>query len=174
MERKGFTLIELLIVVLIMAAIGSVSLVYLSEHSNLQTLTSVTSQVGALLRQAQSDSMTEEQGAQWGVHLDATTSTLEYFSMFSTPNGTYGSSTLASRYALPPGVCFATSSVPAGSSTNIIFAAVSGVPTASATILLNLMSGSGCSTGGTASVASSVARGVSGKIFFDDFNRANL
>lgn len=172
--RKGFTLIEVLITLAIVIAIGTVSYVNLIGRKSTANLTATTTQIGDLLRQAQSDSMTDAQGAEWGVHLDGTTSTMEYFSLFSSPNGTYASGTLSSKYSLPPGICYATSTVAVGSSTNIVFTAISGIPNASTTVILQLMSNSGCAAATSSAIAGGVARNSSGKIFFDNFSRSSL
>jgi len=172
--KRGFTLIEILLTLGIIAVIAAVTTLSLSGRRNTTLLTDTSQQIGTLLRQAQSDSMTQSKGATWGVHLDNTTATTPWYSLFYTSNSSYASSTEAGHYALPAGICYATSSVGSGSTVNIIFSSVSGLPSATATITLQLMGGGGCGTSGTGGSATSVVRTVPGKVFFDDFNRTNL
>ncbi len=137
-------MIELLVIIGIIAVLGVVATLSLTGTRNTGVLKDTTQQIGALLREAQSDSMAQSKGAQWGVHFDNMTSTAEFYSLFYTFNASYGSSTENGHYPLPSGLCYATSSVPLGSSSSIIFGGISGAPSASTTITLQLMSGGGC------------------------------
>lgn len=175
--KKGFTLIEILLTLGIIAVIAVVTTLNLAGNRNKTLLTDTARQIGALLREAQSDSMAQSKGASWGVHIDNVSSSVPYYSLFyeSSTSGSGGPSYVdvtVGQYALPAGICYATSSVPAGSSLDIVFGQISGIPSASATIALQLMSAGGCVlfTGGS----STITRAASGKIFMDDFNRANL
>jgi prepilin-type N-terminal cleavage/methylation domain-containing protein len=167
---KGFTLIELMLVFAIIAVIGTVSVVTLVGQKSTGDLTNTTQQIGALLREAQSNSMAQDQGAQWGVHFDNTTTTSAFFALFYTLNGTYASGTPVGHYALLPDLCFVSSTLAAGSSTDVIFNSISG-GTVSTTIGLQL---NGCGTTVVSSGTPAISRTSSGKIFFDDFNRSNL
>ncbi|MGC9968459.1 MAG: prepilin-type N-terminal cleavage/methylation domain-containing protein [Minisyncoccia bacterium] len=172
--KKGFTIVELLIVIGIIAIITTVSVLTLFNWHSTAVLTSTTKQIGALLREAQSNTMAQNQGAAWGVHFDNTTSTAAFYSLFYTFNGTYASSTRVGQYPLPAGICYATSSVNVGSSTDIIFSGISGQPSASVTIMLQLIINGSCSTATSSGSAASLNRSGSGLIFFDNFNRSNL
>jgi type II secretory pathway pseudopilin PulG len=161
-----------MIVIAVIAVIAVVTVVSLSGNSSKARLDDTTKQIGALLREAQSNAMSQSQGASWwGVHFDNTNPGAAFYSLFYTMNASYASGTQVGYYVLPPSICYATSTVPTGSSSNIIFSGVIGAPSASATITLQLMTSSGC---GTAVSSSSVSRAASGKIFFDDFNRSSL
>lgn len=172
--KKGFTLVELLVSLGIIAIIATISVIGLSGYRSGDVLASATKQVGALLREAQSNAMAQSQGAAWGVHLDNTTTTAAFYSLFYTMSGTYASSVQVNRALLPSGVCYASSSVAVGSSTDIIFSGISGLPSASATIILQLLGTGNCGTATSSGSVAGVNRSASGKIFFDDFNRSNL
>ena len=167
-------MIEVMITMGIIAIIAVVAFLNLSGKRNIALLTNTTQEISSLLRQAQGDSLSQKGGLQWGVHFDNTTSTAEFYALFSTPNGTYASATIAGQYPLPAGLCFATSSVPAASTTDVIFNTISGAASVSTTITLQLMANSGCSSNGGGGTSGGVTRNSSGKIFFDDFARTNL
>ena len=68
--QRAFTLLETLITVAIMAVLAVIAVLGLSGSSSKTALDGTTKQIGALLREAQSNSMTQSRGASWGVHLD--------------------------------------------------------------------------------------------------------
>ncbi len=150
--RAGFTLIEVLIVIAVIAVIAAVSVLNLAGRRTGAVLTDPAKQMGALPREAQGDALAGEQGAEWGVHFDNTTSTAQFYSLFYTSNGTYASSTEFGQYPLPAGLCFATSSVPDASTSDVIFSTASGAPLASATITLQSMANGGCASTSSAIV----------------------
>jgi prepilin-type N-terminal cleavage/methylation domain-containing protein len=173
-RTKGFTLLEMMIVFGIIAVLGLVAGLNLFGTKGGATLTDTTQSIATVLRQAQSDSMAQENSSQWGVHFDNTTSTSPFYALFYSSNGTYASSVISSRYLLPAGICFTTSSVPAGSSTDVVFSSLSGAPNSSGTIGLEFVTGGGCASATTSATAAGVSRNSAGEIFFDNFNRTNL
>jgi prepilin-type N-terminal cleavage/methylation domain-containing protein len=179
-KRHGFTLIEVMIAIAIIAVLATVSIVNLSGSRRKAALDSTTAQIAALLREAQSDSMAQKLGSFWGVYFDNTNPSLPVYELFystSTSGLTEPPNPLAvivSSFPLAPSVCYATSSIPLGSSTAVVFSEIAGLPSAPATITLQLMTGGGCGTAAISQSTTSLTRTVSGKIFFDDFNRPNL
>lgn len=138
--KKGFTVFELLVTIAVIAVLATVSLVTLSGWHTASILTDTAKQISALLREAQSDTMAQSKGAAWGVHFDNTTTTSAFYSLFYTFNGTYASSVMVGRYPLPAGVYYATSSVTAGSSVDVVFNGLAGASSASTTITLQSLS----------------------------------
>jgi len=163
-KNSGFTLIEMALVVGFTVIMGVVIIVSLSSRKSRVELDNTTKQIVTLLREAQSRAAAGEQNAVWGVHFENSTTTVPFYALFY---GSYASSTTKGYWRLPVSLRFATSSVPEGSSTNVVFSQVSGLPTAQTSIGLEL-------TGGGAGGGASVGRATSGKIFFDDFNRSSL
>jgi type II secretory pathway pseudopilin PulG len=130
--RKGFTLLELIVVFGLMLAIGAVAFATLSGRKTSTDLTATTQQVVTLLRQAQSDSMEQENNAAWGVHFSNATNTVPFYALFTT---SYSTATIVSGpFRLPSTVAFQTSTLGAGSTTDIIFSQISGVASASTSI----------------------------------------
>jgi prepilin-type N-terminal cleavage/methylation domain-containing protein len=167
--KKGFTLIELLVTLAIMVVIGGVVFVGLSGKRGTSDLTSTTQQIETLLRQAQTDSMTQKNEAAWGVHFYNATGTGSFYALFS---GTYNAGTAAAQYALPGDIEYSPSSVPLGGTLDVTFAQVTGIPSASTSITLYLVVGESGTV--TVSTSPSLSRQSSGKIFFDNFNRSSL
>lgn len=140
---RGFTLVETIIVIAIMAVIVAISLFSLLGYRNRANLDSTVRKVSALLREAQSRSVAQESGAAWGVHFENSTNTMPFYALFY---DLYGSSTVVERYSLPNLVGYATSSLGQGSSTEITFAQISGLPSASTSLTLNLVIGGAVTT----------------------------
>lgn len=155
---------EMVVGVAIVVVIGVVALSTLSGWRNRAGLESATQEIATLLREAQSRSMARASGVAWGVRFDNTSSSSPFFALFSV---SYSTSTAQKRTLLPVGVRYAETSVPAGSSLDVTFAELTGVPSTSTTIMLEL---GGSGGGGSASVS----RTGSGLLFFDDFNRGSL
>ena len=166
--KKGFSLIELVTVAAVMVIISVVVITNLFSRRSKTDLDLTTRKIAATLREAQSRSAAQEGGTIWGVHFDNAAS-VPFYALFKTA---YSSANAVGSYRLPPSICFATSSVAQGSTLDVTFAQVSGLPSTSTSITLNLVSGS-CPSG-AGETQSSVIRTTSGKIFFDDFNRPNL
>ncbi|HVN26044.1 MAG TPA: prepilin-type N-terminal cleavage/methylation domain-containing protein [Candidatus Paceibacterota bacterium] len=170
MPRKGFTLLELVVVVSIMVVVGAAVVVDFSGSSQEADLNSATRQIGTLLRQAQSDSLSEKQGARWGVHFDNTNPNTPFYSLFYTRNGSYLSGNEVGHYALPSDMCYDSSTVPTGGTLNVIFSAVSGATT-STSVTLNL---NGCGTAVITPGNPTISETQGGQIYSDDFSGYTL
>ena len=129
-SRRGFTLIEMIIVVIIMALLGLMTIAILPSKKNSNDLKLTVSGAGALLREAQSRSMSDYGGVPWGVYFKNATNTAPFYALFSS---SYSATTTQGYYRLPPDVAYATATIATGSSVTVLFNAVSGV-SASTTI----------------------------------------
>lgn len=157
-------MIELLIVIGVIAALAFISVTTLVGRRSRVELDNTSRKIVATLREAQSRSAAQEGGTIWGVHFDNATSPA-FYALFKT---SYNASNTVSRYPLSANVRYATSSVSSGGTLDITFAQISGIPSTSTAITVELFTGGGGSGG------PSVSRSGSGKIFFDDFNRSSL
>lgn len=164
-DERGFTLIELAVVIAIVGIISVVAVANLFGRRGQVDLDNSTRQIVAVLREAQSRSINQEDNIVWGVHFDNTTTTSGFYSLFK---DTYSAANTVSRYNLPNRVRFATSSITGGSTLDITFTKISGIPSTSTSIALQL--GVSANNG----TAASVSRDSSGQIFFDAFGRSNL
>lgn len=126
-RRRGFSLIEMVIVIAIIVILSVVTIVALSGKKNSNDLSSAVSQAVALLNEAQSRSVSQANDVSWGVHFANPTNTAPFYALFSSA---YSSTSTLGFYRLPSDVGYATATLPLGSSTNVIFNQISGLPVA--------------------------------------------
>lgn len=118
--RLGFSVIEILLVVAISALIGTVLFSGLLGKKREDELQYTARHIAALLREAQSKSVTQSSNANWSVMFVNTTSSKYYALRVATSIPTQ-----AGQFVLPASIAYVTSTVPTGTS-SIIFAALSG------------------------------------------------
>jgi prepilin-type N-terminal cleavage/methylation domain-containing protein len=165
---SGFTLIEILVTLAIFIVLGGIVLLNISGKRSTVDLTNTSEQIASTLREAQSDAMAQKNNASWGVRFSNTTTS--FYALFS---GSYATGTIAGKYTLPNDVQFDPSSVTVGSFVDVTFAQVTGIPSASTSIVVDLISGETANSSSSSSTVS-ITRQSSGKIFFDNFGRSSL
>ncbi len=148
--KHGFTLVELLIVVALVAIIAVIGYMNLSGTRRGADVKNAARDMTALLREAQSRSSAQVQGAAWGVHFENSTATAPFYSIFY---GAYSAGTRTGYYRLPGGVQYVSATLGAGSSTEIVFYQITGLP--SSTLSLNLLGVGGVGVNATITVATS-------------------
>ncbi len=152
--RAGFTLIEIVITIALLAAlIVLLNTANLFGGRNEADFNSATKNIAALLREAQSDSMAQEQSVSWGVHLENATATTPFYALFA--SSTYATSAIMGYYPLPSSVAYATATLASGAAIDITFSQITG--TASVSTSIGLYSRGTASLSSTISVASSGA-----------------
>lgn len=129
--RKGFTILELIATIAIIVILGLVAVFNLQGGKNSTDLTDTTKQIGSLLREAQSDSVSQEMGATWGVYFSNVTSTAPFFAMFTT---SFSTSTQVNYTRLPSTVGYSATFLASGATTSITFSEITGAASASTTI----------------------------------------
>ncbi|GEM_PF-745504 len=137
-RKKGFTLIEIAVVMGIVVLLSVVGLGSLFNRRSRVDLDNTTRQIVALLREAQSRSAAQENGTIWGVHFD-NAATTTFYALFKT---SYNASNTVGSYPLSTVVRFSTASIPSGRTLDITFAQISGNPSTSTPLTLELFSGS--------------------------------
>lgn len=130
--KKGFTIIELVVVMAILVVIVVVSVVSLSGSRAKEDIMSATQQIAASLREAQSDSVSDEKGTAWGVYFSNSTATQPFYAFIS--SSTYSTSTTVGYYQLPRTVVYATSTLAQGATLTISFTPIIGTASVSTTI----------------------------------------
>jgi type II secretory pathway pseudopilin PulG len=140
----GFSLIEVFIAIGIIIVLALIAFLNLNGRKTTVNLTGATQQVATLLREAQTRSVSGSSNTFWGVHFANTTSS-PFYALYSTA---YTPANTVNRVPLPVGICYDPSSIAAGSSLDVTFNKLSGLPSGSATIALKSCSG------GTAGVGS--------------------
>lgn len=148
-DRKGFSMVELLVAIAVLMVIGGVTLLNLYPARNAASIKGTTQQMVALLRQAQSLSVTQSQGSSWGVHFSNNASG-SFASVYALFKGTaYAASSALGTYRLPSGVCYG--NIARGSSTDIAFSQILGQPLTQSSTFLSLLT---CQGSGSRSVSS--------------------
>ncbi|OHB20972.1 MAG: hypothetical protein A3J67_05720 [Parcubacteria group bacterium RIFCSPHIGHO2_02_FULL_48_10b] len=134
---SGFTLIELFISIGILTIIGTVGIVSFSRFRDRQMLDLTTNEIVTTLRRARTAAAAQENASAWGVHLENPNVGVDSYDLFYT-SSTYASGTLMFRKRLGSGIDF---SDPVASSTkDVIFNKATGLPQATSSIILQLLS----------------------------------
>ncbi len=130
-KRGGFTLIELLVVVALMAVLATVGFLSYGGYRNENHLKDEGSKIEAVLNNARANSVSQLNGAQWGVHFVNGTSSDVYqqFSGASFASGTPASASYGLGYNLGFGD-------PATSSLDIAFAPITGALSTDAAVTI--------------------------------------
>lgn len=129
-------MIELLLVIGILATITAVTATTIFRRKNTEELDRTTRQIVSLLREAQTRSVAQASSTTWGVRLENATSN-PFYSLFLT--STYSTDTRVGFYPLPVVVRYATATLPVGSSTTVTFTQLTGLPSVSSTLVLELL-----------------------------------
>ena len=141
--NKAFTLIELIISIGILAILAGVGFINIVNYKHRQDLTSTTQEIIEVVRNAQNRSLSQEAtstagtGGRWGVYFENPTgSGNDFYELFK--GTSYAGGTVVSKSVLPSNTQFEEPA--SGSSSTIIFSPITGLPNASATIKISLIS----------------------------------
>lgn len=151
-QRRGFTIVEMIVTLGIIIILSIVVVSTLLSRRSQYNLQSTASQMASMLRNAQSRSINQENGTVWGVHFENSTSTTPFYALFYTA---YSSSNIVTRKILPSGVRYSTSTLVSGASLDITFAQVTGIPSLSTSIVLELTVGNNVTASSSVVVAAS-------------------
>ena len=144
-------MIEILTVLALAVVISLVILSNLLNSRSRFNLDNTTRQIAAILREAQSRSVAQQNGAVWGVHFD-NVSTTPFYALFQ---NSYSSSSEFGYYRLPSGTVYSTSSIAKGAIKEITFSQISGLPSASTSVTISLMAASISMSSSTIFISSS-------------------
>ncbi|MEK7634327.1 MAG: GspH/FimT family pseudopilin [Patescibacteria group bacterium] len=129
---KAFTLIELLIVIGIISIISVFGILNLFSFRSYQDLNLTVNGIAAVLRSAQSRSISQESGGNFGVHFENSSSGENFYDLFQGSN--YISGNLILRTSLKREIQFINPA--SGSSKDIVFSPITGLPASSSTVII--------------------------------------
>lgn len=131
-NQEGFTLYELLITVAVLAIIVTAAGINLIGYKSRHSFELDSENIVNAIRNAQDRAILGDQGSAWGVTFVNNVSEDDYYEVFS------GSSYTAQNVVMHEGLNFSSEfQVPAsGASSTISFAPISGIPSASTTLVL--------------------------------------
>lgn len=119
----GATIIEVALVAFLIVIFATFTLVSILGRRGTTEFENATKQIAALLREAQSRSLSQSGGTDWGVYFHNSTSTTPYYALFST---SYSTATRIGYYTLPSALQYVTSSIALGGTKTITFSALTG------------------------------------------------
>jgi len=129
----GFSLLELVIVIAIFAILGTVGFVKLTDYFVRNNLEKDAQKIVFTLKNARDRSISQDRGLQWGVHFENSASGKGFYELFA--GTSYPGQTIL-RNDLNTGVEFLSPS--ASSTLDILFSKVTGLASASTTIVIAL------------------------------------
>ena len=143
LRTSAFTLIELIITIGILAILAGIGFINIVNYRQRQDLSFAGQEIIEVLRNAQNRSLSQEatstagSGGRWGVYFENPTGAgNDFYDLFK--GTSYAGGTVVSKSVLPSNTQF---EEPAnGSSSTIIFSPITGLPNASATIKISLIS----------------------------------
>lgn len=144
-------MLELVLASGIVAVIAAVVFLNLLGRRSEVEVDSATKQIVALLREAQTRSVSQSSSTSWGVYFENSTTTPPFYSLFA--SSVYSTSTAFGRFRLPTSVDYVTSSLADGASTTISFQQITGLAVAPRSVSIYLLTG--VSRSSTITVASS-------------------
>lgn len=131
---NGFTILEILVVLGISVIVGTVSFLSLANFRQNQSLDSASKSIVAFLRDAQSKSIGQDGGLEWGVRFENSANGRDSYYLVRGPAFTGVQSTAF----LPSSAEF--SDPTQGTMKEIIFSKITGLPASPATIIFRLAS----------------------------------
>lgn len=137
-RRRGFSLVELLVVIGIVVSISGIAILSLSGRSSETDLNNAVNQISVTLREAQSRSISQSEGTQWGVHFANTSAPTDpFYAMFA--GSQYSVSNERTHNKLPKGVAYSTNDVAQGGTKDVVFSQITGKPNVPISIALYLV-----------------------------------
>ncbi|MBI4159939.1 prepilin-type N-terminal cleavage/methylation domain-containing protein [Candidatus Wolfebacteria bacterium] len=150
---SGFTLIELLITIGVLTAVAAVGILTFSGFRVKQDIENTATSIAAILREAQTRSIGQEDGMVWGVHFINASSSGRTYALFRGTTIPPVAGDIVAKYSLPQTIAFIAPGE--GASISVQFSAVTGLPGSSSTIHISAASG-----GETEGIISVEANGV--------------
>lgn len=138
MRQNGFTLLEVILTLTILAVISAISFSYLGGFKSGADLEETAGQIVGKLREAQNKAMAGEDNQKWGVHFDNAGAD-PFYEIFSTNTDYAGAGAIVEKIYLTSLATEVKFDTPAGGqSIDVIFSKITGAPSATQDIVINL------------------------------------
>ncbi len=129
----GFTIVELLLIIAVITVLGGFGIANYSSFRNSKVLEEQVDVVVADIRETASRARSQESDNQWGIHFDNPAgNNNDYYQIWY--GASYAGGTITERVNLSPGLNFTDPA--SAASEDVIFSKATGLPTASATIVI--------------------------------------
>jgi len=132
-SSAGFTLIELVLTIGILSILAGIGVFSYANSYRINLLNNSAEELTFLARLAQQESISQKGSNAWGVRFDNTDSSSPFAAVFS---GTYAPANVKEYYSFPTQLLL--SSPQAGNSATVIFAKLTGLPDATASVIFAL------------------------------------
>ncbi|MFN7088654.1 MAG: Tfp pilus assembly protein FimT/FimU [Candidatus Paceibacteria bacterium] len=136
LPRGGFTVVELLIVVGVIAILAAITTAAYFGTYRQSILDSTVQEIAVYLRFAQQKAFSQEEGQVWGVHFENPSSGDGFYELFF--GSPYNSNNAREKKFLPSQLKYLAPA--SGASTDVIFAKLTGNPTATASLEITFKS----------------------------------
>ncbi|AKM78747.1 MAG: hypothetical protein UY31_C0011G0003 [Candidatus Wolfebacteria bacterium GW2011_GWE1_48_7] len=133
--RAGVSLIEVIIVMGIFVVLAAAVRFFPIEYFYAQSLEDDASKIVFTLRGAYNRAVTQDQASAWGVRFVNGASGVDYYQVFK--GDSFATGTVVERINLNESIQFTTP--PAASSTDVLFAKMSGLPTGGGSIIISVI-----------------------------------
>ncbi len=134
-SATGFTLVELLIVMGILVVMAMALKFFPIDYFYEKSLADDAAKIAFMLRATRDKSITQDSGGQWGAHFVNPASGVGYYNVFM--GTSYAGGSVVSTTTLNETSQFV--SPPSASSTDVLFAPVSGLPSGAGSIILSII-----------------------------------
>lgn len=134
-NRMGFSLMEIIVVMGIVAVLVASIRFFPVGYFYAQSLDDDAAKIAFTLRGAHDRAVNQEQASAWGVHFVNDASGVDYYQVFK--GDTFASGTVVERVNMNETIQLV--SPPSASSTDILFAKMTGLPTGSSSIIISMI-----------------------------------
>lgn len=132
--RAGVTFVELIVVMGILVLLAATIRFFPIDFFYAQSLSDDAAKVAFTLRGAHDRSVAQESASAWGVHFVNDATGVDYYQVFK--GDTFAAGTVTERINLNETIQFA--NPPSASTTDVMFAKMSGLPTGAGSIIISL------------------------------------
>lgn len=134
-NASGFSLVEVIVVMGIFVMIIASIRFFPIDYFYARSLEDDAAKIAFTLRGARDRAIAQEQASAWGVHFVNGASGVDYYQVFK--GNTFASGTVVERVNISEAIQL--TSPPSASSTDIVFAKMTGLPTGASSIIISII-----------------------------------